>query len=172
MSLSGLAALGKIGGIVGISIGASVLVLNRLMSAFALVPPDARPGAFQVVAFVSFGIGALGIIAWVIAKHSGSSNVQTEGEDAAGVIAVGDVEIGSPRYTTSRGPGSPGNLPRNANVRTRGARSPGVISGGSAQIHRPTQQADRTRALTPAAAVVLSAVAIVILLVLAWLLLS
>jgi len=171
MSLSGLAALGKIAGIVGISIGASVLVLDRLLSVFKLVPPDARPGAFQIVAFVAFGIGALGIIAWAITKRFGDLTVQTEGENSAGVVAAGDVHIGSPRLSATRGlasAGSTGTLPRAAGVRTRGARSPGIISGGSVQVHLPTERAGGRRARTAAIASILSVAAIVILLVLAW----
>jgi hypothetical protein len=172
MSLSGLAALGKIAGIVGVSIGAAVLVLDRLLGVFKLVPPEARPGAFQLVAFVALGIGALGIIAWAITKGFGDLTVETQGEDSAGVITPGDVQIGSPGLSASRGPtsaGSTGALPRAARVATRGARSPGIIGGGTVQVNLSGERTGGGSARTAAIAGILSVAAIVILLVLAWL---
>jgi hypothetical protein len=172
MSLSGLAVLGKIAGIGGISIGAAVLVLDRLLGVFKLVPPDARPGAFQIIAFVAFGTGALGIISWAIAKCFGGLTVETKGEDSPGIVTPGDVQIGPPKLSASPGPASAGptaTLPRAARVQTQGARSPGIIGGGSVQVHLPSERAGGGRARTAMIASILSVTAIVILLVLAWL---
>jgi hypothetical protein len=64
MNLSGLARLGKVAGIGGISIGAVVLVFNALIGTIPGLPPDQQASVVRLLAFLCFGIGIVGIIAW------------------------------------------------------------------------------------------------------------
>ena len=65
MNLSSLGSLGKVAGIGGISIGAVVLLFNALIGTIPGLPVDQQADLVRVLAFLCFGIGAIGIIAWV-----------------------------------------------------------------------------------------------------------
>jgi hypothetical protein len=64
MNLSGLGRLGKVAGIGGIAIGAVVLLLNALIDTIPGLPADQQAEIVRLLAILSFGIGALGIIVW------------------------------------------------------------------------------------------------------------
>jgi hypothetical protein len=65
MNLSGLGRLGKVAGIAGIAIGAVVLLLNALIGTVPGLPSDQQAEIVKLLAILSFGIGTLGIIAWL-----------------------------------------------------------------------------------------------------------
>jgi hypothetical protein len=72
MNLSGLGRLGKVAGIGGIAIGAVVLLLNALIGTIPGLPADEQPEIVKLFAILSFGIGVLGIIAWVAGGQASS----------------------------------------------------------------------------------------------------
>ena len=65
MNLSGLGRLGKVAGIGGISIGAVVLLFNALIGTIPGLPPDQQADVVRLLAVLFFGIGIIGIIAWL-----------------------------------------------------------------------------------------------------------
>jgi hypothetical protein len=73
MNLSGLGRLGKVAGIGGIAIGAVVLLLNTLIGTIPGLPADQQAEIVKLLAILSFGIGALGIIAWFAGGQASSS---------------------------------------------------------------------------------------------------
>ena len=64
MNLSGLGGLGKVAGIGGIAIGAVVLLFNALIGTIPGLPADQQADVVRLLAYLCFGIGAIGIIAW------------------------------------------------------------------------------------------------------------
>jgi hypothetical protein len=86
MNLSGLGRLGKVAGIGGIAIGAVVLLLNALIGTIPGLPADQQAEIVKFLAILSFGIGALGIIAW-FASGQVSSTVSVKAD--RGSIAAG-----------------------------------------------------------------------------------
>jgi hypothetical protein len=75
MNLSGLGRLGKVAGIGGISIGAVILIFNGLIGAVPGLPPTQQGDILRLLAFLSFGIGVIGIIAWFAGGRSASRHV-------------------------------------------------------------------------------------------------
>jgi len=86
MNLSGLGRLGKVAGIGGIAIGAVVLLMNALIGTIPGLPADQQAEIVRLLAILSFGIGALGIIAWLSAgRASPTPSVEADhGSIAAG----------------------------------------------------------------------------------------
>jgi hypothetical protein len=86
MNLSGLGRLGKVAGIGGIAIGAVVLLLNALIGTVPGLPADQQAEIVKLLAILSFGIGALGIITWFATGQvsSGPSVKADRGSIAAG----------------------------------------------------------------------------------------
>jgi hypothetical protein len=73
MNLSGLGHLGKVAGIGGIAIGAVVLLLNALIGTIPGLPADQQAEIVKLLAVLSFGIGALGIITWFAGGRASST---------------------------------------------------------------------------------------------------
>jgi hypothetical protein len=100
MDLSSLASLGKIAGLGGIAIGVVALLVRPVIDRVSSVPASERAPLLRLVAMGAFGIGALGIVAWLVSGLSGGS-VTT----GAGGVAVGhDMTGGS--ITTNASPGA------------------------------------------------------------------
>ena len=87
MNLSGLGPLGKVAGIGGISIGAVVLLLNALIGTIPGLPHDQQADIVRLLAFLSFGIGGVGIFAWFAARRDSKPSVMA---DRAGIAAGRD----------------------------------------------------------------------------------
>ena len=87
MDLSSLESLGKVAGLGGIAIGVVLLLVRPIIDRVSSVPTADRAPILRLVAMGAFGIGALGIVAWLISGLSGG-NV-TSG--AGGVAAGGDI---------------------------------------------------------------------------------
>jgi hypothetical protein len=96
MDLSSLATLGKVAGVGGIAIGAVVLLVRSLISGASSVPAAQRASLLRLVAFCAFGIGALGIIAWLISGLQGGNVTASGGGIAAGRDITGNVSTATP----------------------------------------------------------------------------
>jgi hypothetical protein len=79
MDLSSLASLGKVTGLGGVALGVVVLLVKPLIDRAAGVPAAQRAPLLRFVAAGAFGIGALGIIAWLVSGLSGGSVTATAG---------------------------------------------------------------------------------------------
>jgi hypothetical protein len=86
VDLSSLAALGKVAGLGGIAVGLVVLLVRPIIDRVSSVPAAERAPMLRFVAMGAFGIGALGIVAWVVSGVSvGNVNVTAApGGQAAG----------------------------------------------------------------------------------------
>jgi hypothetical protein len=99
MNLSGLGRLGKVAGIGGIAIGAVVLLLNALIGTIPGLPADQQAEIVKLLAILSFGIGALGIIAWFAGGRTSAPSVMAD----HGSIAGGrDVSVNTPPREPNR----------------------------------------------------------------------
>lgn len=70
MDLTSLESLGKIAGLGGIAIGAVVLITRSVIDRTPSLPPKERGPLLRSVAMGAFGIGALGIVAWLLGNLS------------------------------------------------------------------------------------------------------
>jgi hypothetical protein len=107
MSLSGLGRLGKVAGIGGISIGAIVLVYSALIGTIPGLPPNQQADVVRLLAFLSFGIGIVGIIAWFASTRASSSTptisvTADRGGMAAGRDIIGPAEAPKPPPSPQR----------------------------------------------------------------------
>lgn len=103
MDLSSLASLGKIAGLGGIAFGVVILLVRPIIDRVSSVPPTERAPLLRLVAMGAFGIGALGIVAWVVSGLPGV-NV-TSG--AGGVAAGGNISGNTITTLAPPGAGAP-----------------------------------------------------------------
>src|SRR6202035_1388982 len=97
MNLSGLRRLGKVAGIGGIAIGAVVLLLNALIGTIPGLPADQQAEIVKFLAILSFGIGALGIIAWFAGgKASSTTSVKADHGSFAAGRDMSNVNLNTP----------------------------------------------------------------------------
>ncbi|HET7879637.1 MAG TPA: hypothetical protein VFL55_02055 [Acetobacteraceae bacterium] len=94
MDLSSLAELGKVAGVGGIAIGAVVLLVRPLIDRVSSVPLAHRAPLLRLIAMGAFGIGALGIVAWLLSGLQGGSVAASGGGVAAGRDITGSVNTG------------------------------------------------------------------------------
>jgi|GEM_PF-4043836 len=87
MDLLALESLGKIAGLGGIAIGSVVLIVRPIVDRTSLLPRDQRGPLLRFLAMGSFGIGALGIVAWV----AGGLSIGNVTADHCGVAIKGNV---------------------------------------------------------------------------------
>ena len=106
MDLSSLGALGKVAGLGGLAIGVVVLLVRPLINRASSVPAAQRGPLLRLVAMGAFGIGALGIVAWLISGLQGGNVTATGGGVAAGRDITGNVSTGGapPPGTTAKPP--------------------------------------------------------------------
>ena len=107
MDLSSLGRLGKVAGIGGISIGAVVLVFNALIGTIPGLPPNQQADVVRLLAFLSFGIGIAGIIAWFASARASPptptiSVTADHGSTAAGRDIIGATKGSKPRPAPQR----------------------------------------------------------------------
>jgi hypothetical protein len=84
MDLSSLASLGKVAGLGGIAVGVVVLLIRPIIDRASAVPPAERAPMLRFLSMGAFGIGALGILAWLISGLSGGNVTSGPGGVAAG----------------------------------------------------------------------------------------
>jgi hypothetical protein len=139
MDLSQLKPLGEIAGIGGIALGAMTLLIRPLIGALLGLPKDERAGAVKLIAIGCFGIGALGIAAWIIGSQSTGSTVSTHGSQSPGIISKENATVtygntsGIPE-TPPATPVPPSSSAPTGDVRTEGNQSPSIISGGKVGV--------------------------------------
>jgi hypothetical protein len=134
LDLSQLESLGKVAGIGGIAIGAVVLLIRGIIDKTSSVPAKQRASILRFLAIGAFGVGALGIMAWVANGWSGGQHAATRGNDSPAVISGGNVTIGP---ASSAGPSATPGVTPNATAKTAGDRSPAIVSGGNAIVSTP-----------------------------------
>jgi hypothetical protein len=137
LDLSQLELLGKVAGIGGIAIGAVVLLIRGIIDKTSSVPAKQHASALRLLAIGTFGIGALGIIAWVLNGWFGGQHASTHGNDSPAVISGGDATVGPASSAGSSVPALENGVAPNASANTEGARSPAIISGGKATVSTP-----------------------------------
>jgi len=133
LDLSQLEPLGKIAGIGGIAIGAVVLLIRGIIDKTSSLPAKQRASTLRLLAMGAFGVGAMGIMAWVANGWSGGQHASTRGNDSPAIISGGNVTIGPASSAGPSGP-APQNVTPNATAKTEGDRSPAIVSGGNATI--------------------------------------
>jgi hypothetical protein len=133
LDLAQLESLGKVAGIGGIAIGALVLVISGIVAKTSSVPAKQRAATLRLLAIGAFGIGALGIVAWVAGGWGGGQHASTRGDDSPAVISGGNVTIGPASLAVGSTAPQTGTSP-NATAKTQGSRSPAVISGGDVVV--------------------------------------
>ena len=72
VDLSSLASLGKIAGLGGIALGVVVLLVRPMIDRVSSVPAAERGPTLRLLALGAFGMGALGIVAWMAGGAGGS----------------------------------------------------------------------------------------------------
>jgi hypothetical protein len=135
VDLTQLEALGKVAGIGGIAIGAVVLIIRGVIAKTSTLSVRQRAPMLRLVAIGAFGIGVLGIVAWVTAGLSSGQHASTRSADSPAVVSGGNVTIGpaSPTAGSTAPPAQVGVAP-NATAKTEGNRSPAIISGGDVVV--------------------------------------
>jgi hypothetical protein len=139
LDLAPLETLGKTAGIGGIAVGAVVLIIRGIIDKTSSVPAKQRASTLRLLAMGAFGIGALGILAWVGTSISTGPHASTRGHDSPAVIGGKNVTIGPPNVTGPSVPGPETDLPPNATANTTGNRSPAIISGGDVTVSPPSK---------------------------------
>jgi len=134
LDLPQLELLGKVAGIGGIAIGAVVIIIRGVLDKTSSVPTKQRASMLRLLAIGAFGVGALGILAWV----ANGQKASTRGNDSPAIIGGGNVTIGPANSTGSSAPTPQIGVTPNATAKTEGDRSPAIISGGNATVSMPT----------------------------------
>jgi hypothetical protein len=101
MDLSSLASLGKIAGLGGIAIGVVALLVRPIIDRVSSVPAAERAPMLRFVAMGAFGIGALGIVAWLVSGLSGGNVTSGPGGFAAGRDISGNTITQAPPGTSA-----------------------------------------------------------------------
>jgi len=138
LDLPQLELLGKVAGIGGIAIGAVVVIIRAVLDKTSSVPTKQRASMLRLLAIGAFGVGALGIMAWVANGWSSGQKASTRGNDSPAIIGGGNVTIGPANSTAPSAPTPQIGVTPNAAAKTEGDRSPAIISGGNATVSMPT----------------------------------
>jgi hypothetical protein len=77
MDLSSLAELGKVAGVAGVAIGMIVLLVRPVIDRTSSLPRAERGPMLRLVAIGAFAIGALGVLAWLIAGMQMGTSVKS-----------------------------------------------------------------------------------------------
>jgi tetratricopeptide (TPR) repeat protein len=101
LDLSQLEPWYKVAGIGGIAIGAVVLFISGITDKTSSLPAQQRASTLRLLALGAFGVGALGIVAWVANGWSGGQHAPTRGDDSPAIISGGNVTI-SPSLIAGR----------------------------------------------------------------------
>ncbi len=82
MEFAKLASLGKVAGIGGIALGVVVLLLRPVIEQSTTLAEPLRGWLLVTIAIGAFGIGALGIIGWVMGNRPGAQIARTAGDNS------------------------------------------------------------------------------------------
>ena len=135
MDLSQLKSLGEVAGIGGLAIGAVLLLVRPLIDKLGILPAAQRGPLFRLIAGGAFGIGVLGISAWLIAGMAGGPTASTAGSGSPAIIGGGNVSVGPTAPTPPAAtPAAPPALPTTGSAKTRGEQSPAIIGGGNVTV--------------------------------------
>jgi hypothetical protein len=137
LDLSQLEPLAKAAGIGGIAIGAVILIFQAIINQTQTLPARERAPTLRFLATIAFGVGSLGIGAWLAAATSSGQQAFTRGNESPAVISGGNVTIGPATPPSSSAPAPQGGVAPNAAAKTEGERSPAIISGGHANVSTP-----------------------------------
>jgi hypothetical protein len=91
MDLSSLETLGKVAGLSGNAIGVVALLVRPLIDRVSSLPAAQRAPLLRLVATGAFGIGPLGIVAWLVSGMQGGNVLAASGGVAAGRDITGTV---------------------------------------------------------------------------------
>jgi hypothetical protein len=137
VDLPQLEPLGKIAGIGGIAIGAVVLLIRGIIDKTSSVPAKQRASMLRLLAIGAFGIGVLGIVAWVANGWSVGQHASTRGNDSPAIVSGGNATVGPANSTGPSVPIPQTGVAPNSTAKTEGDRSPAIISDGNATISTP-----------------------------------
>jgi hypothetical protein len=85
----------------GIAIGVVALLVRPIIDRVSAVPVAERAPTLRFIAMGAFGIGALGIVAWLVSGVSGGSVTSGAGGVAAGGnISGSTITTGAPQNTS------------------------------------------------------------------------
>jgi hypothetical protein len=98
VDLSSLAEVGKVAGVAGIAIGLIALLAPQFLKGAASLRRAERAPMLRLIAIGAFAIGALGIVAWLIAGMQLGTSVKTGdcGIATSGTATGNTVNCGSP----------------------------------------------------------------------------
>jgi len=111
MDLSSLESLGKVAGLGGIAIGVVVLLVRPIIDRVSTVPVAERAPTLRFVAMGAFGIGALGMVVWLISGLSGGNVTASGGGVAAGRDVSGTITTNAPQGVSTPPAGAPAAKP-------------------------------------------------------------
>jgi hypothetical protein len=158
MDLSSLASLGKVAGLGGIALGLVVLLVRPVVDRAGGVPAAQRGPLLRFVATGAFGIGALGIVAWLVSALAVGGNVTAtagQGGLAAGRNVSGNtITIDMPSAQMSAPEAKPvGNEPSGTTVTAgQGGLAAGRdVTGNKVTIGRPSGGEAQSSALSSGA---------------------
>jgi hypothetical protein len=123
MDLSSLATLGKVAGLGGIALGVVALLVKPVIDRASGVPAAQRAPLLRFVAGRAFGIGALGIVAWLVSGLAGGPTVTA----GTGGVAGGRDVSGNTVTIRQPPPGGGASSPAVGSGVTAG---PGGVAGG------------------------------------------
>jgi hypothetical protein len=110
LDLSSLASLGKVTGLGGIALGVVVLLVRPIIDRVSSVPAAERASVLRFVAKGAFGIGALGIVAWLVSGLPGGNVTSGAGGVAAGRDISGNITL-APQSANARPTATPAAKP-------------------------------------------------------------
>ncbi len=77
MELSSLAELGKVAGVAGVAIGMVALIARAVIDRSSSLPRARREPMLRLVMLGAFAIGALGVVAWLLAGMQFGTSVKS-----------------------------------------------------------------------------------------------
>jgi hypothetical protein len=97
VDLASLAELGKVAGVAGVAIGMIALLAPQMIKGASSLSRAERGPMLRLLTIGAFAIGALGIVAWLIAGIQSGTSVKTGdcGIAAAGSATNNSVNCGS-----------------------------------------------------------------------------
>ena len=140
MDLSQMRSLGEVAGI-----GALLLLVGPLIGKLGILPAAQRGPLFRLIAGGAFGIGVLGIGAWLIAGMTGGPTASTTGSGSPAIIGAGNVLVGPTAPTPPATPAPPSALPTTGSAKTQGDQSPAIIGGGNVTVTVPAAAPSQSR---------------------------
>jgi hypothetical protein len=100
MDLESLGTLGKVAGLGGIATGVVVLLIRPVIGRASVLPVAERTPLLRLIALGAFGLGALGIIAWLLSAApgvkvtGGPCSVTSAGSASGNSVRCGTVPAG------------------------------------------------------------------------------